>query len=130
MVSPSGAAGALSAASASPLLAPGSLGTLSGALGFVLSIPEKTYQILSQIQALLTLHTEHSAGLNPFAYRFYKPSYPMVGNSLKGILDLRFLWKFYSLPIFQRRKMAMQAGTTESQILQLLQEIEYMSALL
>ncbi|XP_054164327.1 cleavage and polyadenylation specificity factor subunit 1-like [Oppia nitens] len=98
--------------------------TLDGSLGYLLPISEKTYRRLLMLQNVLTISLQHTAGLNPKAFRMIKISRPELTNPCKNILDGDLLTKFATLSMNEKSDLAKKIGTTPSQVMDDLQEID------
>ncbi|CAG2173415.1 unnamed protein product [Oppiella nova] len=102
--------------------------SLDGSLGYFLPVTEKTYRRLLMLQNVLTVSLQHSAGLNPKAFRMIKISRPELMNPSKNILDGDLLVKFATLSMNEKSDLAKKIGTTPSQVMDDLQEIDRVSA--
>lgn len=99
-------------------------GTLDGAIGEVLPISEKIYRRLLMLQNSLTVGIPHIAGLNPKAYRTARHEKFSLRNPSRNILDGDLLWKFTNLSFHERQEFARKIGTTSSQIINDLMDIQ------
>ncbi|KAK5113105.1 hypothetical protein LTR62_003684 [Meristemomyces frigidus] len=87
----------------------------SGAIGMVTPIPEEsTFRRLSALQTQLTTVLEHSAGLNPRAYRAVETSTMAAsasGTGARGVLDGSLLQRVSELGATRRAEVLGRAGT-------------------
>jgi cleavage and polyadenylation specificity factor subunit 1 len=90
--------------------------TLDGSLGYLLPVSEKTYRRLLMLQNVLTTSLQHTAGLNPKAFRMVKLHKPELTNPSKNILDGDLLYKFSTLSMNEKSELAKKIGTTPSQV--------------
>ncbi|CAG2109128.1 unnamed protein product [Medioppia subpectinata] len=102
--------------------------SLDGSLGYFLPVSEKTYRRLLMLQNVLTVSLQHTAGLNPKAFRMIKISRPELMNPSKNILDGDLLVKFATLSMNEKSDLAKKIGTTPSQVMDDLQEIDRVTA--
>ncbi|KAI1285461.1 Cleavage and polyadenylation specificity factor subunit 1 [Halotydeus destructor] len=102
--------------------------SLDGGFGYFLPVSEKTYKRLFWLQNVMAVSIPHTAGLNPKAYRLVKAARRGLSNPSKNILDGDFLWRFLTLSLNERVEMTRKIGTTPSQIIEDLHEIERMTA--
>uniref|UniRef100_A0A1B6G369 Cleavage and polyadenylation specificity factor subunit 1 n=3 Tax=Proconiini TaxID=565685 RepID=A0A1B6G369_9HEMI len=102
--------------------------TLDGALGYLLPVPEKSYRRLLMLQNVLVNQVQHTAGLNPKAYRQYKSWSKLQGNPARGVIDGELVWTYLSLPVLERAEIAKKIGTKVDEIIDDLGEIEKVTA--
>lgn len=102
--------------------------TLDGSLGYFLPIGEKSYRRLLMLQNVLNVSLQHTAGLNPKAFRMVRLSRPELMNPSKNILDGDLLFKFPTLSMNEKSDLAKKIGTSPQQILEDLQEIDRVTA--
>lgn len=98
--------------------------TLTGGLGYILPLPEKTYRRLFMLQNVLMLHIEHLGGLNPKQYRTIKTARRLPTNPARSILDGDLIWMFLYLPISEKQEVAKKIGTKMEEIQMDLMEIK------
>ncbi|XP_064466494.1 cleavage and polyadenylation specificity factor subunit 1-like [Ornithodoros turicata] len=102
--------------------------TLDGSLGYILPVPEKTYRRLLMLQNVLVTNIPHYAGLNPKGFRTCQSQRKLLGNPHKNILDGELIWKFMHLSFMERNELSKKIGTSVTQILDDLLEIESYTA--
>eukprot|EP00794_Sanderia_malayensis_P018651 gene18650-20532_t len=90
-------------------------------------MPEKSYRRLLMLQNKLVDCLPHVAGLNPKAFRAMHFTKRHLANPHKNILDGKLILKYLSLSITERLELARKIGTTASQILDDLMDIEIAS---
>ncbi|KXJ17682.1 Cleavage and polyadenylation specificity factor subunit 1, partial [Exaiptasia diaphana] len=99
-------------------------GTLDGGLGFLLPMTEKTYRRLHMLQTKLVDCIPHIAGLNPKSFRMLQTNKRGLSNPHRNILDWELLSKFIHLGFMERQEVAKKIGTTPSQILDDVMDVE------
>lgn len=99
-------------------------GTLDGGIGLLLPMTEKTYRRLHMLQTKLVECIPHIAGLNPKAFRHVIGKKRSLNNAHKNILDGELLGKFAHLGTMERLEVTKKIGTTPSQILDDLMDVE------
>ena len=98
--------------------------TLDGSICSILPLPEKPYRRLLMLQNKLVECLLHKAGLNPRSFRsLHIPERPLT-NPQKNILDGKVLMNYVQLSFQERFDIAKKMGTTVSQILDDLMDIE------
>ena len=102
--------------------------SLDGSIGYVLPLSEKTFRRLQMLQNALNTHVQHTAGLNPKAYRTLRQESRMLCNVHRNILDGDLLWKFLNLSNMERNELAKRIGTSSEQIVDDLMEIDRTTA--
>lgn len=102
--------------------------TLDGGLGYVLPVPEKTYRRLLMLQNVLVNHVQHTAGLNPKAFRTYKSATKLLSNPARGIIDGELVCLFLGLPTSEKQEVAKKIGTKVDEISDDLADIERLTA--
>jgi len=100
------------------------LATLDGGISLVLPMMEKTYRRLLMLQNKLVESVQHVAGLNPKAFRATRLSRRPLTNAHRNILDGKLIGKYLGLNFSERLELARKIGTTSSQILDDLMDIE------
>lgn len=96
--------------------------TLSGSLAMVTTINESSYRRLNIVQSQIINGEEHTAGLNPKAYRHASTRQMEVG--MRGVLDGGFLRRFLDLSEVRRAEISGKARCSESDVRAELSEIE------
>jgi len=85
--------------------------TSDGALITVVSVKSARFKRLQLVSDQLVRNAQHTAGLNPRAYRTVRND---LGKPLtKGILDGNLLEHFALQPVARQREMMRQIGTDE-----------------
>ncbi len=102
-------------------------GTLDGAIGFVLPLPEKVYRRLHSLQMALTNHLPHAAGLNPKSARSIPGHRGILSGSSKNVLDGDLLWQYFSLSFTEKQDFARRIASSREQLLDDLLELERVS---
>ena len=99
--------------------------TLDGSIGFIVPLSEKTFRRLQTLQNKLVHSVQHYAGLNPKNYRLAQISSRRIHSPpQKNVIDGDLLWKFLNLGIKERNELAKQIGSSSSQIIDDLMDIE------
>ncbi|XP_046675732.1 cleavage and polyadenylation specificity factor subunit 1-like [Homalodisca vitripennis] len=80
------------------------------------------------LQNVLVNQVQHTAGLNPKAYRQYKSWSKLQGNPARGVIDGELVWTYLSLPVLERAEIAKKIGTKVDEIIDDLGEIEKVTA--
>eukprot|EP00051_Salpingoeca_urceolata_P012705 m.157284 g.157284 ORF g.157284 m.157284 type:complete len:1480 (-) comp17579_c0_seq5:122-4561(-) len=101
-------------------------GSLEGAIGTILPVPEAVYKRLLMLQARMTVGLQHHAGLNPKAYRAARGERQLSRNVLDGSL----LFYFRFLSVIEQREFARRCGTTSKQIFEDLCQIQQATTIL
>ncbi|KAI8038594.1 hypothetical protein M5D96_008502 [Drosophila gunungcola] len=86
-------------------------GTLDGALGYCLPLPEKVYRRFLMLQNVLLSYQDHLCGLNPKEYR-----------------TLNLIWSYRLMANSERNEVAKKIGTRTEEILADLLEIERLAS--
>ena len=102
-------------------------GTVDGSLGIIIPIEEEVYDRLLTLQSMMISGLPHFAGLNPKAFRKFKPMYKTLRPKCTTILDGELLMKYLSLEVGYQREFAKLIGTTPDHILNNLLSIELSS---
>ncbi|KAF4616622.1 hypothetical protein D9613_008890 [Agrocybe pediades] len=92
------------------------MGCPDGSLTSLTTINEQAYKRLQLLQGQLTRNIQHTAGLNPKAFRIVRNDYVSKPLS-KGILDGNLLAHYEALPITQQNEMTKQIGTERLTVL-------------
>lgn len=100
------------------------LAALDGRIGLVLPITEKMFRRLHMLQIRLLQGLPHNAGLNPKSYRMFRSSQPILYCPQRNMLDGELLWQYAQLSWKDKTDFAKQIGTTPTQILEDLKEID------
>ena len=101
-----------------------SAATLDGGVGYLLPIPEKGYRRLLMLQMKLSNGLPHVAGLNPKAFRMFRSRLQYLYTAQRNVLDGELLMCYPQLGLKQRMDFAKQIGTTPTQILEDLKELD------
>ncbi|XP_030379991.1 cleavage and polyadenylation specificity factor subunit 1 isoform X2 [Scaptodrosophila lebanonensis] len=104
-------------------------GTLDGALGFCLPLPEKVYRRFLMLQNVLLSYQDHLCGLNPKEYRTLKSLKKLSMNPSRCIIDGDLIWSYRLLAHSERNEIAKKIGTRTEDILSDLLEIERLSSM-
>ncbi|KAG0331722.1 Cleavage and polyadenylation specificity factor subunit 1 [Podila humilis] len=86
-------------------------GTLDGGLCMITPIPEKTSKRLALLTSQIVNGVQHTAGLNPRAYRLLQSKDRLNSNPVKGVLDGDLLFEFIGLAANRQKEMTKQIGT-------------------
>jgi cleavage and polyadenylation specificity factor subunit 1 len=102
-------------------------GTLDGALGCLLPVPEKSFRRLFALQAAMSSSplVPRNAGLNPRAYRTTRYHLPLQRQRQRNVADGALLWSFTGLDGLAQRQLARLVGTTPETIFQDLLELDH-----
>jgi len=99
--------------------------TLDGAVGYIAPISKNLFKKLGKLEMRLSSVINHVAGLNPKAFRLYRPAWRMQHNHHRSVIDGELLWKFVHLPNSQQDVLAKQSGLTTEQVLDSIFDIYY-----
>ncbi|KAF8156589.1 CPSF A subunit region-domain-containing protein [Crassisporium funariophilum] len=92
------------------------MGSPDGSLSSLTPVDEHAYKRLQLLQGQLTRNIQHTAGLNPKAFRIVRND--SVSKPLsKGILDGNLLAHYETLPISRQNEMTRQIGTERLTVL-------------
>ncbi|THH20311.1 hypothetical protein EW146_g1016 [Bondarzewia mesenterica] len=91
-------------------------GSPDGSLTALIPVDEETFKRLYLLQGQLTRNVQHTAGLNPKAFRMVRNDYVSKPLS-KGILDGNLLGSFEELPITRQNEITRQIGTERNSVL-------------
>ncbi|XP_017069032.1 cleavage and polyadenylation specificity factor subunit 1 [Drosophila eugracilis] len=103
-------------------------GTLDGALGYCLPLPEKVYRRFLMLQNVLLSYQEHLCGLNPKEYRTLKSSKKQGINPSRCVIDGDLIWSYRLMANSERNEVAKKIGTRTEEILGDLLEIERLAS--
>lgn len=92
-------------------------GTLDGSIGCVAPLDELTFRRLQTLQRKLVDAVPHVAGLNPRAFRRFRSNGNAHRPGPDNIVDCELLRYYEMLPLDDQLEIAHQIGTTRSQIL-------------
>ncbi|KAI0302807.1 CPSF A subunit region-domain-containing protein [Multifurca ochricompacta] len=93
-----------------------------GSLTALVPVDESTFKRLHLLQGQITRNVQHTAGLNPRAFRIVRNDF--VSKSLShGILDGRLLVSFEDLPLTRQSEITRQIGTERITVLHDLNEL-------
>lgn len=98
--------------------------TLDGALGYLLPVAEKTYRRLHMLMNVMTNYLPHTAGLNPKVFRTLRNSRKDLRNPARGIVDGDLVFRFPDLSAPEKAELARKIGTTSSDIMDDLSELD------
>ncbi|KAF8970332.1 CPSF A subunit region-domain-containing protein [Flammula alnicola] len=87
-----------------------------GSLTSLTTVEEHAYKRLQLLQGQLTRNIQHTAGLNPKAFRIVRNDFVSKPLS-KGILDGNLLAHYEALPITRQNEMTRQIGTERLTVL-------------
>ncbi|XP_049318035.1 cleavage and polyadenylation specificity factor subunit 1 [Bactrocera dorsalis] len=99
-------------------------GTLDGALGYCLPLPEKVYRRFLMLQNVLLSYQEHLGGLNPKEFRTVKSSKKLSLNPCRCIIDGDLIWTYTMMSTAEKNEVAKKIGTRTEEILADLLDIE------
>lgn len=99
-------------------------GNVDGSVGIIIPIEEEIYDRLLTLQSMMVSGLPHFAGLNPKAFRKFKPTYKTLRPKCSAILDGELLMKYLSLEVAYQREFARLVGTTPEHILNNLLSID------
>ncbi|KAA8909184.1 CPSF A subunit region-domain-containing protein [Sphaerosporella brunnea] len=83
--------------------------TRNGSLALITTVPENSYRRLNQLMNQVIAGEEHTAGLNPKAFRHVAAS-DRTGEFLRGVLDHWLLERWVEMPFVRKREVAERAG--------------------
>lgn len=108
-----------------------SLGTtVAGSLICLGGVEEQTYKRLYSLHTQMTFNVQHTAGLNPKAFRTYKATSDAHMQAQRNIVDLDLLLLYPHLDLYQQRKLARSIGLSPQQVIAHLQELQRAVAML
>ncbi|KAI0259707.1 CPSF A subunit region-domain-containing protein [Gloeopeniophorella convolvens] len=87
-----------------------------GSLTALVPVDEASFKRLHLLQGQLTRNVQHTAGLNPRAFRIVRNDYVSKPLS-RGILDGRLLLSFEDLPLTRQSEITRQIGTERATVL-------------
>ena len=93
------------------------IATVDGGLSLIAPVDEDTFARLLTLQTSMLYGIPHCAGLNPKAFRKYKPNEKQLRPRTSPILDIDLLFRYNSLDIGFQREFAKLIGSTVDQIL-------------
>lgn len=99
-------------------------GTLDGAIGYCLPLPEKVYRRFLMLQNVLLSYQEHLCGLNPKEFRTIKMAKKLSLNPSRCILDGDLIWSFANMTVAERNEVSKKIGAKTEDVLGDLLEIE------
>ncbi len=105
-----------------------SLATLDGGIGYILPVAEKVYRRLLMLQTKLSIGLPHIAGLNPKSFRMFHTRHQYLYTPQRNILDGEVLTRYPQLSLKQKTDFAKQIGTSPSQIMSDLKELDKITA--
>jgi len=92
------------------------MGSPDGSLTSLTPVEEHAYKRLQLLQGQLTRNIQHTAGLNPKAFRIVRNDFVSKPLS-KGILDGNLLAHYEALPITRQNEMTREIGTERLTVL-------------
>jgi len=98
--------------------------TLDGSLGHLLPVTEKVYRRLLTLNNVLTNSLEHTAGLNPRGYRTIRTISRDLRNPSRGIIDGDLVYSFSDLSVTEKAEFSRKIGTSTSEIMDDLAELD------
>lgn len=98
--------------------------TLDGSLGHLLPVAEKTYRRLLMLMNVMTNNLPHTAGLNPKGFRTIRQNKRDLRNPSRGVVDGDLVFKYSDLPAAEKAEFARKIGTSASDILDDLAELD------
>ena len=101
-------------------------GTTSGGIGTVFPIPEQVFRRLSMIAHKLQTIVPHFSGLNPKAYRKFKPNYRFPSRQRRdnNMIDGRLVRQFLDLDLSLQSQIARQVGMVREDLVNTILEVE------
>lgn len=99
-------------------------GTLDGGYSFFFPIPAKIYSRLHALHIQMTFNLPHIAGLNPFAYRLFRPETASHVANRKNVVDGELIWQYLHLDRVQQQELARHVGSSPEQIIDNLRELD------
>jgi cleavage and polyadenylation specificity factor subunit 1 len=91
--------------------------TLNGSVGFISPLSLSDFQKLGRLEMRLVSALNHSAGLNPKAFRLTKPAFKMSHNHQRNMIDGDLLLKFASLERTKQDELASLVKLTTNDII-------------
>mmetsp|Transcript_27297 Transcript_27297/g.106676 ORF Transcript_27297/g.106676 Transcript_27297/m.106676 type:complete len:1491 (+) Transcript_27297:112-4584(+) len=100
--------------------------TLNSGLGALVPVSEKTFQLLSALQAKLAQSPDlpHLGGLNPREFRKFRPERTSHQLLNQRLLDGHLLLEFHSLDAVRKKEMARQIGSNLKEIMSTFQSLD------
>ncbi|CAG5135896.1 unnamed protein product, partial [Candidula unifasciata] len=102
--------------------------TLDGSIGYLLPLAEKVFRRQQMLQGSMISQLPSPAGLNPKAFRAFKPTKLDNNNPQRNILDGELCWKFLHLSAMERVEVARKIGTSVDQLIEDLMEFDRLTA--
>ena len=99
----------------------------SGALGWLIPVPNDSYQVLTTLCSQLHTSLEHVGGLNPRTFRgkARELSTPYGAPApLDGVLDFELLLQFCMLPRSEQKEVAGKHGVAVKAVVQSLCQLQ------
>jgi cleavage and polyadenylation specificity factor subunit 1 len=91
--------------------------TLNGSVGFISPLSAADFQKLGRLEMRLVSALNHTAGLNPKAFRLTKPAYKMSHNHQRNMIDGDLLLRFASLERTKQDELASLVRLTTNDII-------------
>lgn len=102
----------------------GWIGGIDGSIYSLVPVREAVFKRLQLLQATMTKHVQHFAGLNPRGHRIVKND--SVSRAIsKGILDGELLAEFESLPLDLQVDLTALIGTDPDTVLLNLRNLQW-----
>ncbi|XP_052191714.1 cleavage and polyadenylation specificity factor subunit 1 isoform X2 [Diospyros lotus] len=98
-------------------------GTLDGSIGCIAPLDELTFRRLQSLQKKLVDAVPHVAGLNPRSFRQFHSNGKAHRSGPDSIVDCELLHHYEMLPLEEQLEIAHQIGTTRSQIMSSLHDL-------
>ncbi|CAN6480274.1 unnamed protein product [Victoria cruziana] len=105
-------------------------GTLDGSLGCIAPLEESTFRRLHMLQKKLVDAVAHLCGLNPKSFRQFQHNGKAHRPGPDNIVDCELLCHYEMLPLERQLEIAQQIGTTRSQILTNLNDLNLSTSFL
>ena len=100
-------------------------GTSSGSVGFIAPITRTMHDRLHLLEIQMIAWLDHSAGLNPAAFRHVVPRRGAVADQPRGnVIDGDLIYLYPALPLQQKLALAQLCETTEQQLTRDLLEMQ------
>jgi cleavage and polyadenylation specificity factor subunit 1 len=91
--------------------------TLNGSVGFISPLSSANFQKLGRLEMRLVSALNHTAGLNPKAFRLTKPAFKMSHNHQRNMIDGDLLIRFASLERTKQDELASLVKLTTNDII-------------
>jgi len=91
--------------------------TLNGSVGFISPLSTADFQKLGKLEMRLVSALNHTAGLNPKAFRLTKPSFKLSHNHQRNMIDGDLLLKFASLERTKQDELSSLVNLTTNEVI-------------